>query len=138
MMTSACGVFLVDRAGLGDDLLDERHVQVVGERQAAGTGDGETNGLVAAAEVDERLMDVLEQSSHRGADVGVVTSVVGEQHVIERIGLIEHHGLDRGRSDIQTHAQRLTIVAFGRGIRCIHHLLPLSSVRDFPLLPYVM
>lgn len=52
-------VFLVDRAGLGDDLLDERHVQVVGERQAAGTGDGETNGLVAAAEVDERLMDVL-------------------------------------------------------------------------------
>ena len=131
-------VFLVDRAGLGDDLLDERHVQVVGERQAAGTGDGETNGLVAAAEVDERLMDVLEQSSHRGADVGVVTSVVGEQHVIERIGLIEHHGLDRGRSDIQTHAQRLTIVAFGRGIRCIHHLLPLSSVRDFPLLPYVM
>lgn len=95
-------------------------------------------GLVAAAEVDERLMDVLEQSSHRGADVGVVTSVVGEQHVIERIGLIEHHGLDRGRSDIQTHAQRLTIVAFGRGIRCIHHLLPLSSIRDFPLLPYVM
>ena len=131
-------VFLVDRAGLGDDLLDERHVQVVGERQAAGPGDGETNGLVATAEVDERLMDVLEQSSHRGADVGVVTSVVGEQHVIESIGLIEHHGLDRGRSDIQTHAQRLTIVAFGRGIRCIHHLLPLSSVRDFPLLPYVM
>ena len=41
-------VFLVDRLGFGDDLLDEGHMQVIGERQAAGTGDGQANRLVAS------------------------------------------------------------------------------------------
>ena len=59
-------VFGVDRLGLGDDLLDERYVQAVGERQTAGTGDGQPNRLVAAAVLHQRGVDVLQQSGHRG------------------------------------------------------------------------
>ena len=42
-------IFLVDGAGLGDDLLHERHMEIIGQGKAAGTGDGQTNRLVAAA-----------------------------------------------------------------------------------------
>ncbi len=51
-------VFLVDCRGFGDDLLDERHMQVVGKRQTAGTGDREANRFIAASEVDKLLVDV--------------------------------------------------------------------------------
>lgn len=114
-------VFLVDRLGFGDDLLDERHMHVVRQRQAAGTGDGEADRLVAAAALLELLVDVDEQAGDGGAHVGVMAPVVGEDGIPQRVRLVEHHGLDRGRTDVKPHAQRLRIVAVGRGIRFVHH-----------------
>ena len=121
-------VFGVDRLGLGDDLLDERHMQVVGERQAAGTGDGETDRFIAASLLHKPGVDVLQQARHGGAHVGVVAAVVGEQRGVKRIGLVEHHGLHRGRTDVETHAQRLHITVLDHGIRCIHHVYLFDSV----------
>ena len=115
-------VFGVDRLGLGDDLLDERYVQAVGERQTAGTGDGQPNRLVTATLPHQCGVDVLQQSGHGGAHIGVMTAIVGEQHAFERILLIEHHGLHRGRADVESYAQRLHIAPLGRGIRGIHHV----------------
>ncbi len=118
-------ILLVDRAGFGDDLLHERHVEVVGQGEAAGTGDGQADGLVATATGFEFPVDVLQQPCHGRTDVGVMTAIIREEHAIERVGLIEHHGLHRGGSDVETHAQRLRIAGCHRGICCFNHAINL-------------
>lgn len=102
-------IFLVDGAGLGDDLLHERHMEIIGQGKAAGTGDGQTNRLVAAATGLKFFVDVLQQARHGGTHVGVVASVIGEEGVSQGIGLIKHHGLDGGGTDVQSHTQGLRV-----------------------------
>ena len=116
-------IFLVDGAGLGDDLLHERHMEIIGQGKAAGTGDGQTNRLVAAATGLKFFVDVLQQARHGGTHVGVVATVIGEEHRVERIGLIEHHGLHRGGTDVKTYAQRLRIAGVVCGNCCFDHVL---------------
>ena len=102
-------VFLVDCLGFGDDLLNERHMQIVSKRQTAGTGDRQANRFVAASEVHKLLVDVDQQAGHGGTHVGVVASVIGEEGVSQGIGLIKHHGLDGGGTDVQSHTQGLRV-----------------------------
>ena len=102
-------VFLVDCLGFGDDLLNERHMQIVSKRQTAGTGDRQANRFVAASEVHKLLVDVDQQAGHGGTHVGVVASVIGEEGVFQGIGLIKHHGLDGGGTDVQSHTQGLRV-----------------------------
>ena len=120
--------FLVNRAGFGDDFLDEGHVDVVGERQAAGAGDCEPNRLIPASELVERSADVLKQPSHCGADVGVMAPIIGEQHIVKRVALIEHDRLDRGRSDVETDTQRFPPVFAGHDMFSLFHHLHLISI----------
>ena len=102
-------VFLVDCLGFGDDLLNERHMQIVSKRQTAGTGDRQANRFIAASEVHKLLVDVDQQAGHGGTHVGVVASVIGEEGVSQGIGLIKHHGLDGGGTDVQSHTQGLRV-----------------------------
>ena len=133
-------VFLIDRLGLGDNLLHERHVEAVGERKTAGTGDGQADRFVAAATFLKHRVDIGKQSGHGGADVGVVATVIGEQRFRQRIGLVEHHGLDCGGTDVQSHAQRFRIRV--RGLQCAHDRCGISHVflynSVFGLTPPVM
>ena len=84
-------------------------MQIVSKRQTAGTGDRQANRFIAASEVHKLLVDVLQQARHGGTHVGVVASVIGEEGVSQGIGLIEHHGLDGGGTDVQSHTQGLRV-----------------------------
>ena len=119
---------LVDRAGFGDDLLDEGHVQVVGEGQAAGTGDCQANRLVAAAKPFELLVDVFKQSGDCGPHVGMMATVIGEQHAVERVILIQYDRFDCGRSDVKTDTQRLLSVFAGHDMLSLLRHLHLISI----------
>ena len=83
--------------------------QIVSKRQTAGTGDRQANRFVAASEVHKLLVDVDQQAGHGGTHVGVVASVIGEEGVSQGIGLIKHHGLDGGGTDVQSHTQGLRV-----------------------------
>jgi hypothetical protein len=52
----------------------------------------------------------------------VVTPIIGEQRVRERVGLIEHHRLHSSGTDIKTYTQRLCAVRFGHGFCCFNHV----------------
>ena len=60
------------------------------------------NRFVAASEVHKLLVDVDQQASHGGTHVGVVASVIGEEVSPREVGLIKHHGLDGGGTDVQS------------------------------------
>ena len=53
-------------------------MEAVGERQTAGTSDGQTNRLVAAPAFLKHASDVGQQSGHGGTNVGMMAAVVGE------------------------------------------------------------
>ncbi len=97
-------------------------MEIVGQSQAAGAGNGQSDRLIATIPSHEFLVNVFKQSRHCGAYVGVMTTIVGEEHAIERVGLVEHHGLHRGRTDVKTYTQRLRIAGFDRGICCFNHV----------------
>ncbi len=78
----------------------------VGERQTTRAGDRERDRLIGAPERGECGADVFEQALHGGAHIGVVAAVVGEQWLTQRVRFTEHHGFDRGRTDVEPHAQR--------------------------------
>ena len=115
-------IFLIDGFGFGDDFLNEGHVEAVGECKTARTGDGQTDRLVASTELFQFLVDVGQQSGHSGAHIRVVTPIIGEQRVRERVGLIEHHRLHSSGTDIKTYTQRLCAVRFGHGFCCFNHV----------------
>ena len=41
-------VLLINRLGFGDDLLNERHMQIISKRQTAGTGNRQANRFIAS------------------------------------------------------------------------------------------
>ena len=81
----------------GDDLLDELHVQPLGQEHAARPGDGDAHGHVTddAARLGEDLRG-------RGRDGGVVALVVGVDEVVV---VIDDGELDGGRAHVDAQAQ---------------------------------
>ena len=54
-------------------------------------------------------MDVRQQTGNGGTHIGMVTSVIRKEGVFQGIGLIKHHGLDGGGTDVQSHTQGLRV-----------------------------
>ena len=81
----------------GDDLLDELKAQPVGEQHAAGAGDGDAHGGGA-----DHLAGAGEELLCRGADVRVVTLVVGVDEVVV---VVDDGELDGGGAHVDAQAQ---------------------------------
>ena len=126
-------MILIDGAGLGDDLLHERYMEIVGQSQAAGAGNGQSDRFVAAISSHEFLVNVFKQSRHCGAYVGVMATIVGEEHAIERVGLVEHHGLHRGRTDVKTYTRDSTAVS---AASTMYTSIPIRSAGRPPPCPH--
>ena len=89
----------LDSGLAGDDLLHELHVEPLGQKQAARTGNGERSAFVA----------VLDSSSFKHlcdgrAHVGVMAFVNGPNDLVFGV---ENRELDRGRSNVDADAQRI-------------------------------
>ena len=104
-------------------------MEVVGQSEAAGTGDGQADRFVATTKGFQLLVDVFQQARHRGAYIGVVAPVIGEEHGIKGVGLIKHHGLHCGGTDIKTHTQRFRVTGFDRSVCCFDHVMYLYRSR---------
>ena len=87
----------LDGALGGDDLLDELKVKPAREQHAARAGDGDAHGGIA-----DHLARAGEELLGRGADVGVVTLVVGVDEVVV---VVDDGELDGGGAHVDAQAQ---------------------------------
>ncbi|KFI71358.1 hypothetical protein BMIN_1524 [Bifidobacterium minimum] len=116
---------LIDGAGLGDDLLDEGKTELVGQSQAARPGDRHMQRIVATPDSGQRPLDVAQKIGDRRPDVGVMPAVVGEQRAIEGSIVVQSHGFDRRRPDVQPDTDRSTGAARRRVVPFAHQLTSL-------------
>ena len=80
--------------GDGDDLLDERHLQMRGQREASGACDHRMD-----SQISELFKRVLRKAPQSSLNVRVVAPVIGEHDIIRRI---QDRDFDSGGSDIDS------------------------------------
>ena len=85
---------LLQCSGDGDDLLDERHLQMRRQRETAGARDDRMD-----RQVSEPCKSVLRKAAQSSLNIRVVTAVIGEHNII---GRIQDRDFDSGGSDIDS------------------------------------
>ena len=91
------GNLLADGQVGGQHLLNERQAKFAGQRETAGTGDAH-----AGRSAVHEIRNLFQNPGGAGPHCGIVPGIFAEH---DRLGVVQHHGLDRGGADIKTNVK---------------------------------